>query len=239
LTLRADWRIATRRDATADELGALLRSLLPEAGLEPKAVTGVIVSSVVPHVNAVFSRMIRASFGAAALFVEPGIRTGIPILYENPQEVGADRIVNAVAAFEKHGGPCIVVDFGTATTFDVVNRAGEYVGGVITPGVMISAEALFSRAARLSRVEIRRPTSVIGRTTAGSIQSGLYFGYLSLVDGLIDRIAAEMEGMPKVVATGGLAELLGKGSARIQEIDPNLTLQGLRILDERNRQRRP
>ena len=126
-----------------------------------------------------------------------------------------------------------------ATTFDVVNRAGEYVGGVITPGVMISAEALFSRAARLSRVEIRRPTTVIGRTTAGSIQSGLYFGYLSLVDGLIERIAAEMEGTPKVVATGGLAELLGKGSARIQEIDPNLTLQGLRILDERNRQRRP
>ena len=234
--LSADWRLATRRDATADEVGMLLHGLL---GASKERVSRAIVATVVPSLHFPWKAAFRRYLGLDALFVEPGIKTGMPILYENPQEVGADRIVNAVAAFEKHGGPCIVVDFGTATTFDVVNRAGEYVGGVITPGVMISAEALFSRAARLSRVEIRRPTSVIGRTTAGSIQSGLYFGYLSLVDGLIDRIAAEMEGMPKVVATGGLAELLGKGSARIQEIDPNLTLQGLRILDERNRQRRP
>ncbi len=233
--LAADWRLATRRDATADEVGILLNGLL---GSQKSTVARGIVATVVPSLHFPWKAAFRRYLGLDALFVEPGIKTGMPILYENPQEVGADRIVNAVAAFEKYGGPCIVVDFGTATTFDVINRAGEYAGGVITPGVTISAEALFSRAARLSRVEIRRPSSVIGKTTTASIQSGLYFGYLALVDGLIDRIAAEMEEPPRVVATGGLAELLGKASARIQEIDPHLTLQGLRILDERNRQRR-
>ena len=233
--LAADWRLATRRDATADEIGILLTGLL---GAAPPSVERAIVATVVPSLQFPWKTAFRKYLRLDALFVEPGIRTGMPILYDNPQEVGADRIVNAVAAFEKYGGPCIVVDFGTATTFDVVNASGEYAGGVITPGVMISAEALFSRAARLSRVEIRRPTAVIGKTTTASIQSGLYFGYLGLVDGLIDRIAAEMEGEPKVIATGGLAELLGGASSRIGTIDPHLTLDGLRILDERNRSRR-
>lgn len=234
-TLSADWRLATRRDATADEIGILLTGLL---GAAPPPVGRAIVATVVPSLQFPWKTAFRKYLHLDATFVEPGIRTGMPILYDNPQEVGADRIVNAVAAFEKYGGPCIVVDFGTATTFDVVNAAGEYAGGVITPGVMISAEALFSRAARLSRVEIRRPSAVIGKTTAASIQSGLYFGYLGLVDGLIERIAAEMEGVPKVIATGGLAELLGRASAKIETIDPHLTLDGLRILDERNPPRR-
>jgi type III pantothenate kinase len=159
----------------------------------------------------------------------------MPILYEVPQEVGADRIVNAVAAFEDVGGPCIVVDFGTATTFDVVTARGEYAGGVIVPGIAISAEALFEKAARLWRVEIRRPERVIGKTTAASVQSGLYFGYLSLVEGMIERISAEIGGSPRVIATGGLAELFGGGSEKIERVDPLLTLKGLRLIDERNR----
>ena len=177
----------------------------------------------------------RQVFGQEPLFVEPGVKTGMPILYEVPQEVGADRIVNAVAAFARLGGPCIVVDFGTATTFDVVTARGEYSGGVIVPGITISAEALFERAARLWRVEIRRPEHVVGKTTASSIQSGLYFGYLSLVDGVIDRIAREIGAKPRVIATGGLAELFGGGSERIEEVDPILTLTGLRLIHERNR----
>jgi type III pantothenate kinase len=234
-TLTADWRLATRRDATADEVGILLQGLL---GPSRASVTRGIVATVVPSLHFPWKAAFRRYLGFEPLFVEPGIKTGMPILYDNPQEVGADRIVNAVAAFEKYGGPCIVVDFGTATTFDVVNAAGEYAGGVITPGVMISAEALFSRAARLSRVEIRRPETVVGKTTTASIQSGLYFGYLGLVDAMIDRIVTEIGGTPAVVATGGLADLLGKASARIGTVDPHLTLEGLRILDERNRQRR-
>ena len=233
--LVADWRLATRRDATADEVGILVQGLL---GSPRPDVERAIVATVVPALQFPWKTALRKYLGVEALFVEPGIRTGMPILYENPQEVGADRIVNAVAAFEKYGGPCIVVDFGTATTFDVVNAAGEYEGGVITPGVMISAEALFSRAARLSRVEIRKPGAVVGKTTAESIQSGLFFGYLGLVDGLIDRIAAEIGGEPAVIATGGLAELLGKASSRIRSVDSHLTLEGLRILDERNRKAR-
>jgi type III pantothenate kinase len=174
-------------------------------------------------------------FGADPLFVEPGVKTGMPILYDVPQEVGADRIVNAVAAYARFGGLCIVVDFGTATTFDVVTAKGEYSGGVIVPGISISAEALFERAARLWRVEIRRPERVVGKTTASSIQSGLYFGYLSLVDGVIGRIEKELGSRPSVIATGGLAELFGGGSERIEEVDPLLTLTGLRLIHERNR----
>ena len=195
----------------------------------------VIIASVVPSLRFPMRQAFRQIVEREPVFVEPGIKTGMPILYEVPQEVGADRIVNAVAAHARVGGPCIVVDFGTATTFDVVTARGEYAGGVIVPGISISAEALFERAARLSRVEIRRPERVVGKTTAASIQSGLYFGYLSLVDGMIDRIVAEVGGKPRVIATGGLAELFGGGSERIDEIDPLLTLQGLRLIDERNR----
>jgi type III pantothenate kinase len=189
----------------------------------------------VPSLGFPIRQAFRQIFGTEPLFIEPGIKTGMPILYEVPQEVGADRIVNAVAAYDRAGGSCIVVDFGTATTFDVVTARGEYAGGVIVPGISISAEALFEKAARLWRVEIRRPERVVGKTTAGSIQSGLYFGYLSLVDGMIDRIVAEVGGKPRVIATGGLAELFGGGSQRIEEIDPLLTLKGLRLIDERNR----
>lgn len=234
--LRADWRLPTRRDATADEIGIQVKGLLDSAG---EKVSRAIVATVVPSLNFPWKSALRRYLGVEPIFVEPGIRTGVPVLYDNPQEVGADRIVNAAAAVEKYGAPVIVVDFGTATTFDVINAAGEYAGGVIVPGVNVSAEALFSRAARLWRVEIRKPPAVIGRNTAASVQSGLFFGYLSLVDGLIERIEGEMSGpAPRVIATGGLAELIGRASVKIQEIDPHLTLEGLRLLDERNRSRR-
>ncbi len=221
--------MTTRRDATADEIALSMRGLFA-AGPAPEVLgpMRVIVASVVPSLRFPIRLALRQVFEREPLFVEPGIKTGMPILYEMPQEVGADRIVNAVAAFDRIGGPCIVVDFGTATTFDVVTGKGEYAGGVIVPGIAISAEALFEKAARLWRVEIKRPEKVVGKTTAGSIQSGLYFGYLSLVDGMIDRIAAEIGGKPRVIATGGLAELFGGGSERIEEVDPLLTLRGLR-----------
>ena len=226
------WRLTTRRDATSDEIALSVGGLL---GPARPSVPEVIVANVVPSLRFPIRQAFRQMFNAEPLFVEPGVRTGMPILYEVPQEVGADRIVNAVAAHARLGGPCIVVDFGTATTFDVVTARGEYAGGVIVPGITISAEALFEKAARLWRVEIRRPDRVIGKTTASSIQSGLYFGYLSLVDGVIDRIAKELQATPRVIATGGLAELFGGGSERIELVDPLLTLTGLRLIHERNR----
>ncbi len=230
------WRLTTRRDATADEIAMSVRGLFAAGpAAEPLTSMRVVVASVVPSLRFSLRQALRQIFGREPLFIEPGVKTGMPVLYEVPQEVGADRIVNAVAALDAVGGPCIVVDFGTATTFDVVTARGEYAGGVIVPGITISAEALFEKAARLWRVEIRRPERVVGKTTAGSIQSGLYFGYLSLVDGMIDRIAAEVGGTPRVIATGGLAELFGGGSQKIGEVDPLLTLKGLRLIDERNR----
>ena len=228
------WRLTTRRESTSDEISLSVRGLLAEAERSAER-PEVIVASVVPSLRFPLRQAFRQMFGAEPLFVEPGVKTGMPILYEVPQEVGADRIVNAVAAHARFGGLCVVVDFGTATTFDVVTAKGEYAGGVIVPGISISAEALFERAARLWRVEIRRPERVVGKTTAGSIQSGLYFGYLSLVDGMIDRIEKELGEKPRVIATGGLAELFGGGSERIEEIDPLLTLTGLRLIHERNR----
>ena len=228
------WRLTTRREETADEIMLSVRGLL-EASERREAPRDVIVASVVPSLKFPLRQALRQISGQEPLFIEPGIRTGMPILYEIPQEVGADRIVNAVAAYARLGGPCIVVDFGTATTFDVVTERGEYAGGVIVPGIAVSAEALFEKAARLARVEIRRPDKVIGKTTAASVQSGLYFGYLSLVDGVVDRIARELGGKPRVIATGGLAELFGAGSERIEEVDPLLTLTGLLLIHERNR----
>ncbi len=234
--LSRHWRLTTRRDATADEIVLSVRGLFA-AGPSPESLgpMRVIIASVVPSLRFPMRQAFRQVVDREPLFVEPGVKTGMPILYEVPQEVGADRIVNAVAAHDRVGGACIVVDFGTATTFDVVTARGEYAGGVIVPGIAISAEALFEKAARLWRVEIRRPERVVGKTTASSIQSGLYFGYLSLVDGMIDRIVAETGGKPRVLATGGLAELFGGGSERIDEVDPLLTLKGLRLIDERNR----
>lgn len=234
--LRAHWRVTTVRNQTVDEYGVLFRNFFVMENIETKTVRGIIISSVVPPLDSTLRQVCEKYFRTTPLFVEPGVKTGMPVRYENPAEVGADRIVNGVAAFEKYGGPCVVVDFGTATTFDVVSAKGEYLGGVIAPGIGISAEALFQRTARLQRVDIRKPERVIGTTTIGSMQSGLFYGYLGLVDGILDRLVGELGSSPKIVATGGLASLFGSSSKYITAVDDLLTLEGLRIVYERNLQ---
>ena len=233
--LEADWRVATRRDATEDEIGVLLRALLARAGVDPRDVEGMIVASVVPDVNDALSETGRRDFGCDPLFVGPGLKTGMPIQYENPHEVGADRIVNAVAALARFGAPVIVVDFGTATTFDVVSPAGAYLGGVIAPGLGLSAEALFAKAARLHRVSIRPPTRIIGRNTEQSLQSGLFHGYAALVEGLVERIRRELGTPAPVVATGGLSPVFAPELKFLEAVDVRLTLDGLRLLWDKNR----
>jgi len=230
--LLRSWRLATSRDRTADEYGIVARQLISD--VFSGSLTGAIVASVVPPLNGVIKTMIEEYFAVEPIFVEPGVKTGLSIHIANPLEVGADRIVNAVAAFDAYGGPTIVVDFGTATTFDLVSAQGEYCGGVIAPGLTISAEALFARAARLPRVDIRRPEQLIGTSTVSSMQSGLYFGYLGLVDGILRRIRDEIPDLRKVVATGGLAPLLAEDSPLIDDVDPELTLKGLKIIFDRN-----
>jgi type III pantothenate kinase len=232
--LIAHWRVTTNKTQTVDEYGVLFRNLFAMSGIDVGAVQGTVVSSVVPPLDSTLREVCERYFKTRPLFIEPGVKTGMPVQYDNPAEVGADRIVNSVAAYEKFGGPCIVVDFGTATTFDVVSKKGEYLGGVITPGIGISADALFARTARLPRVDIRKPPRVLATNTVNSVQSGMYYGYLGLIDGILERLIAEMGDKVTVVATGGLAQLMGSGSKYIREIDDLLTLDGLRIIYERN-----
>ncbi|MBI1951647.1 MAG: type III pantothenate kinase [Acidobacteria bacterium] len=234
--LLAHWRLTTVRGRTVDEYGILARNLLSLASIEASAIDDLIVASVVPPLNSVLEAMARAYFKLKPLFVEPGVKTGMPILYDNPQEVGADRIVNGVAAFERCRSAAIVVDFGTATTFDAISAKGEYLGGAIAPGLSISAEALFERAARLPRVDIRRPPAVIGRNTTHSLQAGLFYGYIALVQGIVERMRQEMTAPVRTIGTGGLVSPLEADLRTIlDDLDPNLTLEGLRIIHDRNR----
>jgi type III pantothenate kinase len=233
--LRATWRISTRHTQTADEYGILVRSLLQSEGVESKAVTGIVIASVVPPIDWILRQFCERYFNHKPLFIEPGVKTGLPILTDNPSEVGADRVANCVGAFQKYGGPCIVVDFGTATNFDVISHKGEFLGGAIAPGLNISAEALFARAARLPRVEIKRPAKIIGTNTVDNLQIGLFYGHIGLVDSILERMIAKLGAETKCVATGGLAHLIANESKYISAVDDMLTLDGLRTIYERNR----
>jgi len=232
------WRIATDHQRMADEYGMLILDLFERSGQEPSSVEGVILASVVPPLTGIFEKLCQRYFGQPPLVVSAETCTGVRVRYDNPSEVGADRIVNAVAAFHRYGGPACVVDFGTATTFDALSAEGDYLGGAIAPGIGIAAEALFQRTAKLPRIDLVRPPAVIGKNTVQSMQSGMLFGYVGLVEGLVARFRAELGPGMKVVATGGLAPLVAAETAVIDTVDPWLTLEGLRLIWEMNQQGR-
>jgi len=232
--LLARWRVSTEASKTADEHAALFRTLLNSAGIDFRDIDAVCMSCVVPPMQGELEEMALNLFGTRPIVVGPGIKTGLSILYDNPREVGADRIVNAVAAYEEHGGPTVIVDIGTATTFCAISARGEYLGGAIAPGLGIAAQALFSRAAKLPRVAFVRPKNVIGKDTVSSIQSGLINGYVELVDGMVRRVSKELGGNPTVIGTGGLIDIIAEHSSTIQHVDHLLTLKGLKLIYERN-----
>lgn len=229
------WRLTTQRTQTADEYGNRICSLFSYSGLNYKAVDAIAISSVVPPVMPTLEEMAHSYFNVEPLVVGPGVKTGMPILYDNPREIGADRVVNAIAGFELYGGPLIIVDFGTATTFCVISQKGEYLGGAITAGLGIATEALFQRAAKLPKIELVKPKKVIGRNTVTSMQSGLIYGYIGQVDEIVTRIKKEIEKDAYVVATGGMADIIANESRTINKVDPFLTLEGLRIVYNRNK----
>jgi type III pantothenate kinase len=233
------WRLQTIRERTSDELGLLVDGLFAHAHFDHARIRGVVLGSVVPPLTGTIRSMVERYFSVTALVIEPGVNTGMPILYETPSEVGADRIVNAIAAQEKYGRgqarPIIVVDFGTATTLDAISARGEYLGGAICPGVQISADALFQRAARLPRIDVRKPPQVVGRTTVGAMESGLFYGYVGMVEGLVRRMDDELGGGAICIATGGLANVIAPETQLIDHVDADLTLHGLRLVWERNR----
>ena len=238
-TIVQSWRLTTLRERTGDELGLLVEGLFSSSHVDRAKIKGVILASVVPPLTKPAQEMVQRYFGVKAMTIEPPLETGMPILYDTPADVGADRIVNGIAAYEKYGraakNPIVVVDFGTATTLDAISGKGEYLGGAICPGVTISADALFQRAARLPKIDVRKPATVIGRTTVGAMESGLFWGYVDMVEGLVRRMSAELGGSGvKCVATGGLAAVIAPETTLIQHVDPDLTLDGMRIVWERN-----
>jgi type III pantothenate kinase len=236
--LNVSWRLLTLRERTADEVGLMVVGLFGHEHLDLKRIDAVVMASVVPPLTPIMRSMVKRYFAREPLVVDPAGNAGMPILYERPAEVGADRIANAIAAYEQYGRrlalPLVVADLGTATTFDAVTTKGEYLGGVICPGPQIAADALFQRAARLPRVDVRKPASVIGRTTVGAIESGLFYGYLGMVEGIMGRMASELGGRITGIATGGLAPLIVPETRLFEAMEPDITLQGLKIIWERN-----